>query len=69
MAWSDGFLAYLKGNRAREVWIVEVYLSALEPGNADGYVLSSCAGYGDEVLLAGPPVISGPRVNPATIER
>lgn len=65
MAWSSDFLTYLSGNRALEVWIVEVYLSGLEPGGGDGYMLSSCKGYGDEVLLAGPPSITGPRVNPA----
>ena len=65
MAWSPEFIEYLGGDRAREVWLVEVYQSGSEPG-ADGYTMSSCIGYGDEVLIAGPPRISGPRVTPVS---
>ena len=63
MAWSHDFLAYIEGDRRAEVWLVEVYQSGSEPG-ADGYTMSSCAGYGDEVRIAGPPRISGGRVTP-----
>lgn len=63
MAWSAALLEYLEGDRSAEVWLVEVYQSSSEPG-ADGYTMSNCAGYGDEVLVAGPPRISGARVTP-----
>lgn len=65
MAWSHHTLAYLEGDRFGEVWLVEVYQSGSEPG-ADGYAMSNIDGYGDEVLLAGAPRISGARVTPVT---
>ena len=65
MAWSQDLRDYLEGPRSQEVWLVEVYSSNAEPG-ADGYTMSSARGYGDEVLIAAPPRISGPRVTPIT---
>lgn len=65
MAWSPNTLLALQGDRRKEVWLVEVYSSMFEPG-ADGYTISSCDGFGDETLLAGPPTIAGPKVSPVS---
>lgn len=65
MAWSSRFLTELDAGRAVPVYRLHAVPIHSEPYGGV-YSIASAAGYGDEILIAGPPDISGPRLSIAS---